>query len=156
VTEAESIRELKDEARHFALIGGPTTAHLAVTLGKALSRLGRVCVMSPESAMDARSDADYLAIMLDAGEIEDVPALVSALRHNYPLTPIVVLTSSPTWRRTRAAFEAGATDYLPTALSSQQWLDRMQTILAMQRSERVALVSDRKGRHEQSQNPSRR
>lgn len=42
---------------------------------------------------------------------------------------IVVLTASPTWKRARAVFEAGAMDYLPKTLTMMEMREAFQQSL---------------------------
>lgn len=66
--------------------------------------------------------ADYRFIFLDAGVLaeldtaDSLSGLVSQLSKFYPQAPILVTTSSATWKRTREALLAGAVDYIRQTL----------------------------------------
>lgn len=68
-------------------------------------------------------------IIIDSTMVENVDKLVSTLRRENPKRRIVVMTASPTWQRARAAFEAGAMDYLPKTLQQDELLDTFRQIL---------------------------
>jgi DNA-binding NarL/FixJ family response regulator len=58
-------------------------------------------------------------VIIDASETEAIEARIANLRAERPSCRIVVITASPTWQGARAAFEAGATDYLPKSLGEE-------------------------------------
>lgn len=59
-------------------------------------------------------------VIVDATVVEQVENEVMRLRTECPARRIVVLTASPTWQRARAAFAAGAMDYLPNTLDKKE------------------------------------
>jgi DNA-binding response OmpR family regulator len=89
-------------------------------LKEALAPLGGLDVMTPEQAADGKLDSKYEVIALDATYIDGVERHISQLRSEQPDRRIVVLTAAPTWRSARAAFEAGAMDYLPKTLDQDE------------------------------------
>ena len=55
---------------------------------------------------------------LENTESAEITAEVARLRAEHPSHRVVVLTTEPSWRSARAAFAAGANDYLPKNLSA--------------------------------------
>jgi DNA-binding NtrC family response regulator len=86
-------------------------------LREALSPLGKLRTMEVKEVMNFSEEHKQELVIIDATFTEDVDALVSRIRSARPDRRIVVVTASPTWKRARAAFEAGAIDYLPKSLS---------------------------------------
>ncbi len=58
-------------------------------------------------------DASILADLNKPKTLED---FISQLSSRWPDTKIIILTTSPTWRRARAALQAGAVDYIRLTL----------------------------------------
>lgn len=101
----------------FLLIRGEKDNHWKGILEEALLPLGTLEVVQAEDAITYVDNANFTVVILDATVIEEVESLVSNLRAKHPEFRIVVATASPTWQRARAAFEAGAMDYIPRSFS---------------------------------------
>lgn len=56
--------------------------------------------------------ANYDLVIVDSQEVNDVNSLVSRLCYEFNESKVIVVTSSPTWRRAREVFKAGASDYI--------------------------------------------
>lgn len=97
-------------------------------LRAALAPLGTLEVVEVGNAMNQIKEADGLVIV-DATFVDKVDAVVSNLRTERPDSRIVVMTASPTWQRARAAFEAGAIDYLPKTMEEGELVDTFRQIL---------------------------
>jgi len=97
-------------------------------LKEALAPLGRLRTMEVQEAMAFLEDRMQDLMIIDATSTENVDGLVSRLRSAQPDRRIVVVTASPTWQRARAAFEAGAIDYLPKSLSKADLLNTLEQI----------------------------
>lgn len=74
-----------------------------------------------------RQDEDDVVIV-DAAATERVESQVAALRAERPSRRIVVLAAKPTWQGARAAFDAGAIDYLPKDLGDEELRRRVEDI----------------------------
>lgn len=74
---------------------------------------------------DTLKDESYDLYVVDAGTAADISHVVRTVHTRLPAVPIVVLASSPDWRAARLAFEAGATDYLSTAVPITELADAM-------------------------------
>jgi ActR/RegA family two-component response regulator len=85
-------------------------------LKEALKPLGGIDVMEPGQLAAGEPNSKYKIVALDASYIDNVERYVSQLRSEEPDRRIVVLTAAPSWQSARAAFEAGAIDYLPKTL----------------------------------------
>jgi DNA-binding NtrC family response regulator len=88
---------------------------------EALALLGQVTVSLEYEAQAIVQRQSFDLILIDASTIEtDDVALIQLLHDLRPTTPIVVNTLSPTWRRAREAFMAGAVDYMRRSLDPEK------------------------------------
>lgn len=111
------------------LING-TKPYWQKLLEEALAPLGTVQAASEEEGLELILCQSYELIIVDATTIKNVPVLVARIRAQQPNVRIVVASASPTWRRAREAFRAGATDYIPKSLNKQELLATFKNILA--------------------------
>ncbi len=96
-----------------------------------VERLGEVAVLA-ECGLETLEEPDepYDLFLLDASGLQMALATyVAGLHGRFPQTPIVVLTSSPTWRRARAVLQAGASDYMRRSMSEEQLLQRCRSLM---------------------------
>lgn len=107
---------------HMVLLGTTTDNYWQKALREALTPLGQLDVMTPEQAASGGLDDEYDLVAVDATHVDDVEQFISRLRAEHPGRRIVVLSAAPTWQRARAAFEAGAMDYLPKDLDKRDLL----------------------------------
>lgn len=68
-------------------------------------------------------------VLLDVSAVKTMSALVKQLTTTEPPCRVIVMTASPNWRGARAAFEAGALDYLSKGLSADAILTAIQAAL---------------------------
>lgn len=104
--------------------------HWCRLLREALTPLGPLEIQCEEAALGCLSQNCYDLIVVDASTIGDVPQLMCRLRNSQPEARIVVVTASPTWRRAREAFQAGAIDYIRKSLNQKKLLSAFKDILA--------------------------
>lgn len=105
----------------FLLIGGPEQEKSAKKVFEmALEDLGRLQRTQPHDAAYHVRQHDYGLVVIDATTVTNVEMLISGLRLLRDSIRIVVVTASPTWSNARAAFEAGATDYIPKSSSFKE------------------------------------
>ena len=98
-------------------------------LKEALAPLAKLTTMEVKEAMNSLNHTgDRDLMIIDATFTENVDILISQIRSAQPDRRIVVMTASPTWQRARAAFEAGAIDYLPKSLSKMELLSALTQI----------------------------
>jgi DNA-binding response OmpR family regulator len=69
-------------------------------------------------------------MVVDASGLQiELAERVAWLHGRFPQVPIVVLTSSPTWRRARAVLQAGAADYMRRSIEDELLLNRCRSLL---------------------------
>lgn len=113
----------------FLLINGSRERYWLNMLKGALGSLGSLQITSEEETMDLVLQEDYGIIIVDASVIKNVSSLISRIRRQQPGAKIVVVTASPTWRRAKAAFRAGANDYLPKSMNTEEFRSAFENIL---------------------------
>jgi DNA-binding NtrC family response regulator len=113
----------------FLLLDGEEESDWTTFLADALAPLGTLRVARAGEWTRLDGDEPDGLILIDATAVENVERLVSSLRLERPARRIVVMTASPTWRRARAAFEAGAIDYLHKTLSRDELRKAFEQIL---------------------------
>lgn len=88
---------------------------------EALAPSGKITVILEQDAQEIVQKQATDLILIDASSTEtDAAILIRPLHHLRPTTPIVVNTHSPTWRRARDAFMAGAVDYIRCSLDKEK------------------------------------
>jgi DNA-binding NarL/FixJ family response regulator len=103
----------------FILVSAKSESAGNTFLEEILARLGEPLTVPAGEAAHIRDEPGDVWIV-DATFEEEVEAEVSRLRNQHPERRIVVMTASPTWARARAAFQAGAIDYLPKTLGVEE------------------------------------
>lgn len=69
-------------------------------------------------------------LVVDASGLQmELAERVAWLHGRFPEVPIVVLTSSPTWRRAKAVLQAGAADYMRRSMEDERLLERCRLLL---------------------------
>ena len=96
-----------------------------------LSSLGKLMVYAEDVfAEDTEELFDVNMLVVDASGLQmELAERVAWLNGRFPKVPIVVLTSSPTWRRARAVLQAGAADYMRRSLEDERLLERCRSLL---------------------------
>lgn len=113
---------------HMVLLGTTKENHWNDMLKKALEPLGGFDVMTQAQLAGGKLDSKYKIVALDTTYVDNVEHFVSQLRNEQPDRRIVVFTAAPTWQGARAAFEAGATDYLPKTLGQSELLKALREV----------------------------
>lgn len=113
----------------FLLITESQDNYWRKILDDALTPMGKLQVVSKRDAFTEIVNEYYDIVIIDATVVGDVEVLVSSLRSSQLGSRIVVMTASPTWQRARAAFEAGAVDYIPKTFSKAELHDTFNRIL---------------------------
>lgn len=99
-------------------------------LAEVLSSLGTITIYS-ECAFSEESERRFDLLVVDASGLQmELAERVSWLHGRFPNVPIVVLTSSPTWRRARAVLQAGASDYMRRSMEDDMLLERCRSLIA--------------------------
>ncbi len=79
----------------------------------ALAPMATLTIWTEKKTLDNFFRAKMDLLLIDASTIEnEIVPLVQTLHLENEWVPIVVATTSPTWRRARAVLLAGATDYI--------------------------------------------
>ena len=98
-------------------------------LTEVLGELGALTICA-ESMLDEEPDEAYDLIVVDAsGLIMELAERVTWLNGRFPNVPIIVLTSSPTWRRARDVLQAGAADYMRRSFNDDKLLARCRFLM---------------------------
>lgn len=113
----------------FLLLNGLDDGFFKDFLTKVVKPLGSLGVVNSEGGLPPDIEEPDGLILIDATVVERAEKLVAHLRLERPERRIVVLTASPTWQRARAVFEAGAMDYLPKTLSTEDLREAFQQAL---------------------------
>ena len=94
-----------------------------------LESLGMLTIFG-EDVLEDEPDERFDLIVVDASGLQiELAERVHWLHGRFPNAPIVVLTSSPTWRRARAVIQAGASDYLRRSVDQGTLLNRCRDLL---------------------------
>ena len=94
-----------------------------------LAVLGELTICA-ESMLHEEPDEAYDLLLVDASGLQmDLAERVAWLNGRFPNTPVIVLTSSPTWRRARDVLQAGAADYMRRSFDDVQLLARCRFLL---------------------------
>ena len=122
-------------SQNVLLVGAQLDSVWAAALRDSLWPLAELILIDPSGLMDPIRTEDYQVVILDAGGIDDLHSMLSALRRENANVPIVVMTASPTWQRARKAFLAGATDYMRKSLDSSDLLAAVKQVLSKSQEE---------------------
>jgi len=114
----------------FLLIGHREESLSFQNLAGALADLGDLEILPEKEAMQYVLQRRYDVVIVDAAAVKDEALLVARVRAQQPDTRIVVITSSPTWRRAREVLQAGAMDYVSKSLSQSEFLGVFKDVLS--------------------------
>ncbi len=117
------------EEYRFLLIGDAPDDPWRQVIEEASAALGLLQAVKEIDTFRLIRQQDYDIIIIDAAKVEDAFGLTSCIRTRMPEAKIVIVTASPTWRRARAAFRAGATDYIRKSMNTKQISCVLQTTM---------------------------
>ena len=117
------------EKYHFLLVSNSPSDPWVRILQEVVTSLGSLQIASKQETIKLVSQRDYDLLVVDAAKVEDVFCLVSSIREQQPDARILVVTTSPTWRRAREAFRAGATDYIRKSMNKTELLCILQATM---------------------------
>ena len=98
-------------------------------LKAAIAPLGMLQIGLAEDIAQLARPGSFDLLIVDAAAVENVPLLLGRLRARQPDARIIVATASPTWRRAREAFQAGASDYIRKSLDLHEIRAALQNAL---------------------------
>lgn len=114
----------------FLLIHNRQNQHWVQIIEEALTPLGDVQLKEEKEEYHQINLKNYDLIIIDAAIEGHLPQLISDFHAQEPQARLIVMTASPTWRRAREAFRAGAIDYVRKSLDKKEILATMQGALA--------------------------
>jgi DNA-binding response OmpR family regulator len=117
----------------FLLVGNNPGSSWATTVREELRPLGELETVPASEALARISQTRYQMIIIDAGVVEDMAALISMFRDVAPSVPIVVATASPTWQSAKEVFMSGANDYIRKSLDASALGATLQEIISRSR-----------------------
>jgi DNA-binding NtrC family response regulator len=115
--------------QRFLLVDGRYDVSWYRVLKEALAPLGVLEARDEDRAIQLIQQRSYDLVIVDAAAVRSVPLLVSRIRAQRCEARVVVATASPTWRRSREAFQAGATDYVLKSLDREEAISILQAAL---------------------------
>jgi DNA-binding response OmpR family regulator len=115
----------------FLLLNKTEDKYWETFLREALAPLGKLDVRLTTHEAPAILKGTYGLIVVDATATDNIERLVSRLRADNLEQRIVVMSASPTWMNARAAFEAGAIDYLPKTLGKDELQKMFKQLLTI-------------------------
>lgn len=113
----------------FLLITGADGHYWYPILQEALAQFGTLHIGSLDAPGAGSRDGRYSLIIVDASASDDLAHAVARLRTEQPSARTVVVTISPTWRRAREAFQAGAVEYIRKSISLRELRTTFERIL---------------------------
>jgi DNA-binding response OmpR family regulator len=120
--------------KRFLLINGTGDCAWHQALSEAVASLGELHFTAYEEALPTMMNSDYDLVIVDSLAVENVPQFVATIRTRWRETRVVVVTASPTWRRARAAFDAGASDYIRKTYDCKELFAVLEAALRAQPS----------------------
>jgi DNA-binding NtrC family response regulator len=113
----------------FLLISKTADSTWLSVVAAALAPFGPLDIVPLQEALELLRHQHRQMIIVDAADFDNPSGLVAQIRAIRPGARVVVATASPTWRRAREAFQAGATDYIRKSLSIGQLQEALSEAL---------------------------
>ena len=114
----------------FLLVNGQQPDQWYHVLEEALRPFGWLESAGEETAVDRVIEKAFDVIVVDATGVRKFKLLVERLAAQRPQTRIVVVTASPQWESARAAFLAGAVDYVFKSSDRDELRETFREILS--------------------------
>lgn len=99
-------------ATRIAVVGNINESQWMQKVQAPLTQIGKVYILTKEEILQHKETCQYTIAIIDSSTVGDDPAFIQELKTEHPEIPHLVVTASPTWRRAREMFKAGADDYL--------------------------------------------
>ncbi len=113
----------------FLLIGTSKEDPWCQTIEKVSATLGSLQSVS-EVGTGVEYQDKYNIIIIDAANIENVPRQISTIKRYNPEAKILVATASPTWKRAREAYRAGAVSYFRKSINQAETRSELLSVIA--------------------------
>ena len=113
----------------FVLITRTINDAWAQELSCILQPLGRLKLVPYEDFQLKKLSPSCELVIIDSSAVKSVVMLIADLLQSDPQCRVIAMTASPTWQRARAAFEAGALDYLSKNLRPEELLECVRAVL---------------------------
>jgi DNA-binding response OmpR family regulator len=113
----------------FVLITADTDDIWAQELASILQPLGKLKIVPQQNFSTDKLSPSCQLVIIDATAVTQVNTLISEVRQSDPERRVIVMTASPSWRRARASFDAGAQDYLSKNIRSDEVLSNIKAVL---------------------------
>lgn len=98
--------------KHITLIGNVENSQWMQKIKTPLALLGNIKTLEEEDVTNKNGRLYTDLIIIDSSGMPNIIEFVEFIKENNKNTSLLVVTASPTWRRTREIFKAGADDYL--------------------------------------------
>lgn len=114
---------------HFLLVNSQQQDRWHRVLETALNSFGALESVREDTAVTRAIEKSFDIIIVDATVVKRVELLVSRIHVQQPQTRVVVVTASPDWKLARAAFLAGAVDYVFKSSDQDELRETFKEIL---------------------------
>ncbi len=118
----------------FLLVGNNPDSSWSATVRAVLMGIAVAETCPDSEARELVAENDYEMIIIDAGAVADVTALIAELREASASVPIVVATASPRWQTAKDVLLTGANDYIRKTLDPVKLRANLQDVLTRSRA----------------------
>ncbi len=119
----------KSDLPRFLLVTSEEDSLWKDAVTKALETIGELDITNKLDDVDLLCVAHYDLVIIDSLVVKDVQGAIRRIRTAREGVRVVVAAHSPTWRRARDVFRAGAVDYIRKSLNPERI---RETLLAAQ------------------------
>jgi DNA-binding response OmpR family regulator len=123
----------KSMQNEFLLIGETPDSSWSTSVCQALASLGPTDMLPEREAIERSAHHNYQMIIIDAGAVADLAAVIIKLRQTSPIVPLVVATASPTWQTAKEVLMTGANDCIRKSVDPVKLSAMFQEILSRPR-----------------------
>ena len=117
-------------AKKIVILSNNNESPWITVVQNALAGFGETHIWDEKQTLGTFKDEKMDLLLIDASTVEhDVVLLVQTLHYENESVPIVVATTSPTWRRARKVLLAGAADYIKRSFEAETILNKCQDAL---------------------------
>lgn len=108
------------EAAHVLLINGSCDQQWHQLIAQAVAAKGDLQLGSAQAVDELLARRPFRVVIIDASAVAHAPALIRRIHARQPGARVIVATAAPTWTHARAAFRAGAFDYIVKSLNREE------------------------------------